>query len=147
MSASQPIQPAQQNQVTTNGQQQPTGQLICFLVVDNQQPDLQDCLLSPNPDETLQHTVSCLCHRPRKSTQHIRTFKLLWKYSIFDELPTDQHTTVVFTTQQATTRCTLNNWVVLKRTDGCQLLLPPGLLVDTSLILSSCPANCPTWLK
>ena len=37
-----------------------------------------------------------------------------------------------------------NNWVVLKRIDGCQVRLPPECLVDTSQILSSCPANAPT---
>ena len=34
-----------------------------------------------------------------------------------------------------------NNWVVMKRTDRCQLLLPPALLVDISQILSSWLAN------
>ena len=38
MPAGQVIQPAQQSQVTTKGQQQPRGQLTSFIVVDDQQP-------------------------------------------------------------------------------------------------------------
>ena len=37
-----------------------------------------------------------------------------------------------------------NNWVAMKRTNMCQLLLPSGYLVDTSQILSYCPADAPT---
>ena len=43
-----------------------------------------------HPDEALQ--LSCLCHRWRKSTQHISTLKLLWESIVSDELPTDWHT-------------------------------------------------------
>ena len=38
MPASQVIQPAQQNKVAPKGQQQPRGQLISFVVINDQQP-------------------------------------------------------------------------------------------------------------
>ena len=46
-------------------------------------------------DKALQPFISCLCYRRRKPTQHIRTFKLLQKSLVCDELPTDWHTALL----------------------------------------------------
>ena len=74
MPASQIIQTAQQSQVATKGQQetQRADDFICSYL------QLKTCALKTayfhtNPDEALQTTISCLCHRQRKSTQYIRT--------------------------------------------------------------------------
>ena len=40
-------------------------------------------------NKALQPSISCLSYRRRKPIQHIRTFKLLQKSSVCDELPTD----------------------------------------------------------
>ena len=84
MPACQTNQPAQQSQVATKGQQQPRVQLTSFLVVN-----FQDDLSLHSPIKALQSTVSCLCHRQRKTTQHIRTLKLLCESSVCVDLPTD----------------------------------------------------------
>ena len=81
MPLSQVIQPAQQSQ-----QQQSRGQPTPFLVIDDQKAGASRPL---DTVEALQPSISCPCYRRRKPTQHIRTFKLLWKSSICDQLPTE----------------------------------------------------------
>ena len=63
MPASQVIQPAQQSQVAPRGQQQPKGQPTSFVVVEDQQPVPSRLITFTNPDEAVQPTISCLCHR------------------------------------------------------------------------------------
>ena len=65
MPASQVIQPAQQSQVTTKIQQHPKGRPTTLA--------FKTAYFHIDPDKALQSTINCLCHRQRKSTQHIRT--------------------------------------------------------------------------
>ena len=85
---SQVIQPAQQSQMVTKGQQQKLrGQLTSFLVVDDQQA---------RPSSMLTFTLTPMKHfhplsvtsATGKGSQH-RTLKLLWESTVSDELPTD----------------------------------------------------------
>ena len=73
--------------MATKGQQQPRGQPTYL-----PKNDTDDTI----PDKAFHPTVSCLCHRRRKSIQHIRTLKLLWESMVSDELPIDQHTATIF---------------------------------------------------
>ena len=68
-------------------------------------PGLQTAYFHTDLDKALQPTISCFCHRQRKSTQHIRTLKLLWKSTVSDELPTDWHTAAILTAELATICC------------------------------------------
>ena len=127
MAASQVIQPTQQSQVATKGQQQQyRGQPTSILVTDDQQAGpFKATYLHIDTNEALQPTVSCLSYRQRKSTQHIRTLKLLWKCTVGAELPTGHHA-AVFIIQRATTiSLSFNNHCLYSRIAAATSPAPP----------------------